>query len=152
MRSIEDEIGDVVQFFSAVSGRPVDPTIANIIREEGNYEEWTQDGYLCRIRRPPKLLAWCGYVRVPKGHPAYAQDYDNIDVDVHGGLTYSANDFPIDDGELIEEGFWWIGFDCAHGGDYVPGMNGMEYAHEYRNKLYVKDQVRELVIQLGNMK
>jgi len=28
-----------------------------------------------------------GYVAVPKEHPLYGKDYNNIDIDIHGGLT-----------------------------------------------------------------
>lgn len=65
---------------------------------------------------------WCGYVGVPKGHPAYGHGYDDLsDIEVHGGLTYSekcsghvchVTDEPDD--------LWWFGFDCAHSGDQVP--------------------------------
>jgi hypothetical protein len=48
-----------------------------------------------------------GYVRVPEGHPWGGLDVDDIDVEVHGGLTYA------------REG--WIGFDTLHGWDFWPG-------------------------------
>jgi len=57
----------------------------------------------------------CGYVRVMPGHPWFGKDYDGIDVDVHGGLTFSkAGAACPTHGEHAE---WWVGFDCAHGGD-----------------------------------
>lgn len=31
----------------------------------------------------------CGYVRVPAKHPWHGMNYDEIDADVHGGLTFS---------------------------------------------------------------
>jgi len=62
-----------------------------------------------------------GYVLIPSGHPLHGKHYDDIDVDVHGGLTYS---------ELITEemvktwkldvedlGKWCVGFDTFHSGD-----------------------------------
>jgi hypothetical protein len=42
----------------------------------------------------------CGYVTVPAGHRCEGMDYNDIDVSVHGGLTYS-------NGAKF-------GFDCAH--------------------------------------
>jgi hypothetical protein len=42
----------------------------------------------------------CGYVTVPEGHPCAGKDYNELDVEVHGGLTY---------GEGLQ-----FGFDCAH--------------------------------------
>ena len=68
-----------------------------------------------------------GYVAVPKDHPYYGRDYDSIDVDVHGGLTYSCpgealtiNTTGI---ELIEgnisnlKDYYVFGFDTCHYGD-----------------------------------
>ena len=48
-----------------------------------------------------------GYVSVPKDHPWYGKDYNDIEVEIHGGLTFS---------ESINDEYW-IGFDCAHYGD-----------------------------------
>ena len=55
----------------------------------------------------------CGYVGLPKGHKYEGKDYDEIDVEVHGGLTYAGqgNKYPVDGDES------WIGFDYAHCGD-----------------------------------
>jgi len=55
-----------------------------------------------------------GYVRICEGHPFYGKEYDEIPVDVHGGLTYSA--LTVDDGKFFTKGFW-IGFDTAHHSD-----------------------------------
>lgn len=63
-----------------------------------------------------------GYVVLDKGHPFSGMDYNNIPVDVHGGLTY---------GKTITEktvsyydqltnkdiGLFMIGFDTCHYGD-----------------------------------
>lgn len=66
-----------------------------------------EDGIEWATVRAPLWGAVNGYVRVPEGHPWHGLDYDDIDVEVHGGLTYS-------DGE-------WIGFDTLHGWDIWPG-------------------------------
>lgn len=58
----------------------------------------------------------CGYIAIPKDHELYEKDYDEIDISVHGGLTYSEysrDNYPV----KSDEDVWWIGFDCAHGGD-----------------------------------
>lgn len=63
-----------------------------------------------------------GYVLIPEGHPYYNTDYDDIDVNIHGGLTFGK----IIDDEMIEKwnelspedkGYYMIGFDTAHLGD-----------------------------------
>lgn len=61
----------------------------------------------------------CGYLAIPQGHELYGKHYDDIDVEVHGGLTFSAESdtneiyYPAKTNEKV----WWIGFDCAHFGD-----------------------------------
>lgn len=51
-----------------------------------------------------------GYVGVPEGHPWYGKDYDSIDCNVHGGLTYGDYFCPT----CEPDGLYWVGFDCAH--------------------------------------
>ena len=97
----------------------------------------------CHIVRGP-VGALCGYVGVPEGHPMFNVPYENVDVDVHGGLTYS---------RLRDDGLWWLGFDCAHYDDIAPGM--MQFGLRdgtYKDFEYVKQEVTSLVAQLNNMK
>jgi len=61
-----------------------------------------------------------GYVIIPKDHKLYGVNYDHINVDVHGGLTFAQdvghlknNDHWKDSLEGIDEG-WVVGFDTAH--------------------------------------
>lgn len=63
-----------------------------------------------------------GYVAIPPNHKYYGIDYDNIPVDVHGGLTFgqmvktmNKNQWP----NLPEniENWYVIGFDTAHVND-----------------------------------
>lgn len=65
-----------------------------------------EDGIRWTTCRAPLYGAVNGYVKLPEGHPWLGQDYDNIDVEVHGGLTYANNE--------------WIGFDYLHSGDMWP--------------------------------
>jgi hypothetical protein len=51
-----------------------------------------------------------GYIGLPKEHPWYGIEYDEIECDIHGGLTYGCETLKGFDGE----GFWWIGFDTSH--------------------------------------
>lgn len=84
-------------------------------------------GFPCLARRNVHLGNWCGYVGVPKNHPAYGKSYSEIDVDVHGGLTYAnrCDGDPVNgvchkakEGE--PDDLYWLGFDCAHFGDITP--------------------------------
>lgn len=101
---------------------------------------------LCEITRMPDMLHLCGYVTVPQHHPLWGKDYFDLDISVHGGLTY---------GRVWEKGSRY-GFDCAHFMDFVPGM----YAafkkagvsrittDTYRTMEYVKQEVISLANQL----
>lgn len=55
-----------------------------------------------------------GYVGVPVGHVWHNVGYDDINVSVHGGLTYAENINPV---TQEEDGLWWVGFDVCHSGD-----------------------------------
>lgn len=48
--------------------------------------QWkTEAGFPALIVRSQTFGALCGYVGVPKGHPAYEKHYDEVDVEIHGG-------------------------------------------------------------------
>jgi hypothetical protein len=99
--------------------------------------EWRDEatGLPCLLRRGnPHIGAWCGYVAMPPGHPWHGAEYDDIDVRVHGGLTFSG---PCDEGDGTDrichvplpgesDNVWWLGFDCGHGMDLKPGMAAFE--------------------------
>ena len=70
-----------------------------------------------------------GYATVPAGHPWTGKNYDDIDVDIHGGLTFGR------DG--------WIGFDTAHLGDIWPGRDPFLYSSSFSNKEWTEDAVAE---------
>lgn len=68
-----------------------------------------------------------GYVAVPKDHPYYGLGYDDVNVKVHGGLTFSCpgNNLPESwqESELVTgnlhdlKDYWVFGFDTCHHGD-----------------------------------
>ena len=114
----------------------------------------TETGYPCLAKRN-NVRVWCGYVGVAPLHPLYGHDYDSLEVDIaiHGGLTYSAfcnNEGAVEGICHIPEGdeaphVWWFGFDCGHGGDLVPGLweDGV-----YRTLAYAQEQCHRLAAQL----
>lgn len=88
-----------------------------------------------KLKLPHDYYYWyCGYVVLPKDHPYYEVDYDEVmekgDIRVHGGLTFSGrfNDF---DGYLL-------GFDCNHVDDNPSNQN----------ENYTLNECLELVDQL----
>ncbi len=102
-------------------------------RSEPDKSQWYDEatGLPCLAVRGP-LGSWCGYVGVHEGHPWYQRSYSDDEGDlareaeVHGGLTYSnwgsdeRINFAHHSGEPLP--VWWLGFDCAHCFDFVPGM------------------------------
>lgn len=90
---------------------------------------------IMKLTSPHDYYYWyCGYVVVPKDHPYYGVDYDEVmekgDIRVHGGLTFSGTFDDID-------GFF-LGFDCNHVGD----------SPIYQNENYTLNECLELVDQL----
>ncbi len=120
---------------------------------------WIDDttGYSCVILRHPFLHHLCGYVGVFPWHPAYGLGYNHdliAKTDVHGGLTYAG------DGLRNESSGdeWWLGFDCAHGGDLVPVMREEQFADlglmdqcTYRTIEYVRKECTSLAQQLKQL-
>jgi hypothetical protein len=179
---------------------------------------WVHDetGARCTIRRGP-LGSWCGYVGLRPNHPLAGKDYNDIDVLVHGGLTYGRYCVPMAEDEWIRyrlhrerwitesllypngdaardlredrkgdtstlagwqkwvaryctchddcpHGLWWLGFDCAHAWDIVPGMmahmrdrnvefpiSGM-FATTYKNLQWTVDETDRLAMALFDEK
>ena len=88
----------------------------------GYTKTWVHAGFTCMVMRHTDLGTYNGYVGLPKGHPYWGKAYDEIPVDVHGGLTFG------EQGKWFKErgylwpnpDLWWMGFDTAHAGDYIP--------------------------------
>lgn len=72
----------------------------------------------------------CGYIGLPEKNKFYGIDYDKIDIDCHGGLTYSSNHLH----EQSDTNTWWIGFDCAHCNDAVDYTSLRKYYTDDRSK------------------
>jgi hypothetical protein len=142
-------------------GYEMDPELVDIVNKEGDFEEWVDpySNYLCRISRMLQFQTWNGYVRIPHTHPCFAQDYDDVDVNVHGGLSYGHYQFPNhghDYSEETDKNYYWFGFDTAHAWDRQPriiihfpspwGKNDV-----YRDKDYIIKEVTSLAKQLKDM-
>jgi len=94
--------------------------------EPDRVEFTTAAGYPGLMRRGP-MGQWCGYVAVPPGHPWHGLEMEVLDglADCPGGVTYAA----ACHGEICHtpapgesDDVWWVGFDCGHAGDLIPGM------------------------------
>lgn len=84
--------------------------------------EWESSGLLCAVVQGREGGNRCGYVRVSPSHPDHGKEYDDVDVDVHGGLTYAALEPCTDHAD--GQGYWF-GFDCAHLGDASYDPNNL---------------------------
>lgn len=84
----------------------------------------------------------CAYIHLPKGHFLYGVYYDEIDLNVHGGLTYSS--------EVDNE--YLIGWDYAHHGDlyYYPQLNDIK-GKSYTVKEIV-GHIKKAIDQLQKLK
>jgi hypothetical protein len=112
------------------------------VASEKNSDFFIYSGLICKIQRAGELLHLCGYVYIPEGHPLFGKGYDEIDIDVHGGLTFS---------ERVGK-YWLIGFDCAHMGDIVPYMyfkNLMINQGEYRDWDYVDNELKSMAWEVA---
>lgn len=120
---------------------------------EPDHVNFTHVGFPCILHRND-FGAWCGYVGVPPGHPAHGKHYDDVNVTVHGGLTYaSACQGDICHAPTLGEpgDIWWLGFDCCHGGDLAPRLFLGWSRAVYRDENYVRFETQELAEQLRAM-
>lgn len=131
-------------------------------KEPEDKVEWEDPttGFPCIAKRVmDKSGHWCGYVGVPPQHPLHGVHYSeclahNCEetlcrhdkpqnmLRVHGGVTFTGEcqeDKPIEEAichrtaEDEEDDIWWIGFDCAHAGDFRPGHVAL-MTEIYRNE------------------
>ena len=130
--------------------------------------EFEHAGLPCILRRHV-MGHWCGYAAVPPGHALHGRDYNDFNLEVHGGLTYANRC----EGDVCHEAkpgkprnVWWFGFDCAHCWDMSPGIEAVLTKHSahsggfrtphpldelkhYRTLHYVRRECEQLAEQLA---
>lgn len=86
--------------------------------------DFVHAGFACMALRHPEHGHWCGYVGVPREHPAYGKDAMDVEASFHGGLNYAA---PCE-GSIchvpqpgMPDDVWWLGGDFSHAFDLAPG-------------------------------
>lgn len=72
----------------------------------------------------------CGYVAVSRAHPLWGAADDEVDCDVHGGVTWSRDRLPAKPASADADRPWWFGFDCAHAWD-APSFGGTLKGTDY---------------------
>ena len=111
--------------------------------DEPDSMEWTDEatGLLCYIVRNHYSGSLLGYVRVPASHPYHGKHYDAIDIEAHGGLTFS--------GDKKSDGDYWLGFDCAHICDVAPGMSDLcDHYATYKDIRFVRRECESIARQI----
>ena len=87
----------------------------------------------------------CAYVEIPKNHPYYGKYYGDLDIDVHGGLTFGSHLSHVL-GERGLNGFY-IGWDYAHAGDYYEGLPFSPHDKKWTTEEIFED-VKSVIHQL----
>jgi hypothetical protein len=127
--------------------------------------QWTDEatGLPCLAKRHDRMGFLCGYVGIPPEHPLFGVPYEQVVgiEEPHGGLTYSdrCQDGPEDKAvcHIPEPGepddVWWLGFDCGHFMDYLPGMETLlgedPLGGTYKTISYVQKECSHLAAQLA---
>lgn len=94
----------------------------------------------------------CAYVEIPKDHKYYGKNYLDMNINCHGGLTFSSqNGLP----PIIENGFW-IGWDYNHFYDY-NGLFVNQLMMDFSNRKRwttqeILDEVKSVIFQLKGIK
>lgn len=90
----------------------------------------------------------CCYIKLTKKDKLYKVDYSNINLLVHGGMTYSRSELWCDNDDA-----WYIGWDYAHYGDYMLCKYNNELimeGHKWTlNEL--QEDVKKTIEELFNM-
>lgn len=91
----------------------------------------------------------CAYVELPDDHIWYGVDYDEIDLNCHGGVTYS-RDYLGTKYKLVpgDCGRWVIGWDYAHSGDAIGDS---DYGKKWTTE-EIHNEVIRAIEELKDMK
>jgi hypothetical protein len=115
--------------------------------DESDTKNWECCGYKCHITRMEWIGTLNGYVGITEAHPLYHKNYDEIDriLNVHGGVTFCGVPRTAPDRNL-----WYIGFDTAHLGDFLPKQHNFP-DNIYRDMEYVTEETELLARQIKEL-
>lgn len=97
-----DALGDVARW----------ATMSKSSNEGTILKDWIHASLRCKAIQGPFGIN--GYVAVPKNHPAWGKSYYDVDVEVHGGLTFGKQG-EEDNEKWPDSELYWFGWDTAHG-------------------------------------
>lgn len=89
-----------------------------------------ETGYTYKIIRHPYFKNLCGYVLINKDHPLFEKFHEDVDIEVHGSLTYCGHEIIMSENHGTNKDNWYFGFDT------------------YRNINSVKNECKILAKQL----
>lgn len=81
--------------------------------------DWIEKGVRILIVRRNSHL--CVYLGLPEDHPLAGEDYNDVPIDCHGGLTFAGSG----GNGIWPSGRYWYGYDYAHAGDYCNYGHGL---------------------------
>ena len=83
-------------------------------RDQTIYDQGTFEGYPYVVVQGPFSIN--GYVAVPVSHPDWGKEYDDVEMEVHGGLTFGCMNQLTNPWVGFEDyvGWWIFGFDTSH--------------------------------------
>ena len=124
---------------------------------EPDHLEFESHGLRALVLRNPTFGHLNGYLAIPNTHVLWGIDDVLAEISSHKGWSYASACHPHTN---EEDGYWWIGFDCAHGGDFLP--NEPDYLKVlqlkpsprprrkvYRNLSYVRGVLEEAAFQVS---
>jgi hypothetical protein len=149
--------------------------------EEEDREQWSDSmtGYPCLAIRC-EIGVWAGYVGVYPDHPAFGERVDDVpgnvcDYDYTDAVRF-IEPWPEDPNACVDvddpkesilsvvrmpDYLWWFGFDFAHAGDLIPGINAALRASlnkcnekqlgTYKDLAYVKKTCAAVALGLCRM-
>lgn len=92
----------------------------------------------------------CAYVRIPEDHRLYQVDYfdytKEIDVNCHGGITWSKEGLYRSNPINVDRDGWWIGWDYHHFGDYDATYETSHDCEFYGDKRWTTEEIYSEVV------
>ena len=82
------------------------------------------------------------YVEVPRGHPDWFKDFDEVPILCNWGLTYGRNYL-----RGFNSGEWTIGWDYAHCTDYMGGDEDTRNLKKWTTR-EIFEEVKDVINQL----
>ncbi len=79
------------------------------------------------------------YVKIPRNSKYYGKK--DIDIEVHGGITYADDHIWINNTQKIEG--WFIGWDYAHMGDYIGYEERVPKEYRVGGKKWTTEEIQK---------